>query len=187
MSTCNLVSKVRIKQQTVRTLWSVGLGTQHPITPRDKTEGGEQEVTNAAIQTLLCKERKGTLSLSRVDNQLMATKFNKPRTMIKSLFLTHAIAVLRDWLYPNGSIADPRRHITLKPHCNPQRTHYPNTPIAVPGGHITLMPSLLFPLVGFSISSQLYIVLQLSGFKTNFYYNNLFIPVPNYSIRKGHF
>lgn len=41
----------------------MGLGKQHPVTPRDIAEGGEQEVTNATTWALPYTGRKDTLSL----------------------------------------------------------------------------------------------------------------------------
>lgn len=81
MSICSLVSGVRIEQQTLSALGSMGLGKQHPVPPRDRAEEGEQEVTNAAVGTPPYKERNDTLSRSRVDSQHMATRFNKPSTV----------------------------------------------------------------------------------------------------------
>lgn len=59
----------------------MGSGKQHPVPPRDRAKGGEQEVTNAAIGTPPYKERKDPLSRSRVDSQHMATRFNMPSTV----------------------------------------------------------------------------------------------------------
>lgn len=101
--------------------------------------------------------------------------------------MTQAIAVLRECCALMVLLQLLEGALPPDPHCSSQRAHFSNTPIVVPGGHVTLRPSSLFLLVRLSISSQLYIALRLSGFKTNFYYNNLFIPIPNYSIRKGHF
>lgn len=60
----------------------MGSGKHQPVPPRDRAEGGgKQEVTNAAIGTPPYKEKKDPLSLSRVDSQHMATRFNTPSTV----------------------------------------------------------------------------------------------------------